>query len=47
MTLLTRTKPLVEVVRRIVSRDNGVWLDASDMSTMYQDAAGTIPVTAM
>ena len=47
MTITTRTKPLAEVVRRIVSRDNGVWLDASDMSTMYQDAAGTVPVTAM
>jgi hypothetical protein len=25
----------------------GVWYDPSDMSTMYQDAAGTIPVTAV
>jgi hypothetical protein len=25
----------------------GVWFDASDMSTMFQDAAGTTPVTAM
>jgi hypothetical protein len=26
--------------------DNGVWLDPSDLSTMFQDAAGTTPVTA-
>lgn len=25
----------------------GVWYDPSDLSTMYQDAAGTIPVTAV
>ncbi len=25
----------------------GFWLDPSDMSTMYQDSAGTIPVTAV
>lgn len=24
----------------------GIWLDPSDLSTMYKDAAGTIPVTA-
>ena len=47
MTILTRTRPLSRVVRQIIQRDNGVWLDASDLSTMYQDAAGTTPVTAM
>ena len=47
MTILLRQKPLPQVVRQIVQRDNGCWLDASDLSTMYQDAAGTIPVTAM
>ena len=47
MTILLRQKPLPQVVRQIVQRDNGAWLDASDMSTMYQDAAGTTPVTAM
>lgn len=26
--------------------EQGVWYDPSDMSTMFQDAAGTIPVTA-
>lgn len=27
--------------------EQGVWYDPSDMSTMFQDAAGTIPVTAV
>lgn len=27
--------------------EQGVWYDPSDMSTMFQDAAGTTPVTAM
>ncbi len=27
--------------------EQGVWYDPSDKSTMYQDAAGTIPVTAV
>ena len=26
--------------------EQGIWLDPSDMSTMFQDSAGTIPVTA-
>ena len=47
MTMVLRAKPLSDVVRGIIKRDNGVWLDASDLSTMYQDEAGTIPVTAM
>ena len=29
------------------SGERGVWYDPSDMSTMFQDAAGTTPVTAM
>ena len=29
------------------SGEQGVWYDPSDLSTMYQDAAGTTPVTAM
>lgn len=28
------------------SGEQGVWYDPSDMSTLFQDAAGTIPVTA-
>lgn len=27
--------------------EQGLWLDPSDLSTMFQDAAGTIPVTAV
>ena len=27
--------------------EQGVWYDPSDMSTMYQDSAGTVPVTAV
>ena len=29
------------------NNEQGVWYDPSDMSTLFQDAAGTIPVTAM
>ena len=47
MTMVLRAKPLSDVVRGIIKRDNGCWLDASDLSTMYQDAEGTTPVTAM
>ena len=47
MTILLRQKSLPQVVRQIVQRDNGAWFDPEDMSTMFQDAAGTIPVTAV
>ena len=47
MTILLWQKPLTQVVRQIVQRDNGAWFDPEDMSTMFQDAAGTIPVTAV
>jgi hypothetical protein len=29
------------------SSEKGVWFDANDLSTLFQDAAGTIPVTAV
>jgi hypothetical protein len=29
------------------NNEPGVWLDPSDFSTMFQDAAGTVPVTAV
>ena len=35
------------IVRAIVSENNGLLFDPSDLSTLYQDAAGTIPVTAV
>lgn len=47
MTILLRQKPLPQVVRQIVQRDNGAWFDPEDFSTMFQDAAGTTPVTAL
>lgn len=47
MTILLRQKPLPQVVRQIVQRDNGAWFDPEDMSTMFQSAAGTTPVTAL
>ena len=33
--------------RSIVAANNGLLFDIGDMSTLYQDAAGTIPVTAV
>jgi hypothetical protein len=47
MTILLRQKPLPQVVRQIVQRDNGAWFDTEDMGAMFQDAAGTTPVTAL
>lgn len=35
------------IVRAIVSENNGALFDPSDLSTLYQDAAGTTPVTAV
>ncbi len=39
--------PLANIVRSIIANANGAMLDPSDMTTMYQDAAGTTPVTAV
>lgn len=47
MTVALRQRPLARVVIGIVQAGNGCWLDLSDMSTLFQDAAGTIPVTAV
>ena len=35
------------IAAMFASGEQGVWYDPSDLSTMYQDAAGTIPVTAV
>lgn len=35
------------IVRAIVSENNGLLFDIGDMSTLYQDAAGTTPVTVV
>lgn len=34
------------IIRRQSLANNGVWYDPSDLSTLFQDAAGSIPVTA-
>lgn len=47
MTIALRQRPLARVVAGIVRANDGAIFDASDMSTMFQDAAGTIPVTAV
>jgi len=37
----------VQVIRSLFARgEKGVWFDPSDLSTMFQDSAGTTPVTA-
>lgn len=44
----TGLKPLVQYIKDLFSNnEQGAWYDPSDMSTLYQDAAGTIPVTAV
>ena len=41
-------KTLAQLVAGLFKNgEQGFWLDPSDFSTMYQDAAGTIPVTAI
>ena len=47
MTIALRQRPLARVVAGIVQAAQGCWLDPSDMTTLYQDAAGTTPVTAV
>ena len=47
MTVALRQRPLARVVMGIVNAANGAWFDPNDMSTMYQDAAGTTPVTSV
>lgn len=39
--------PLSSAIRRLFSEgEQGAWYDPSDLSTLFQDAAGTTPVTA-
>lgn len=47
MTIALRQRPLARVVAGIVRANDGAIFDIGDMSTMFQDAAGTIPVTAV
>lgn len=44
---VSRVRPLAAIVAGLWRNgEQGVWYDASDLSTMYQDAAGTLPVYA-
>lgn len=47
MTIALWQRPLSRIVMGIVKAGNGAWFDPSDLSTLYQDAAGTTPVTAV
>lgn len=38
--------PLNPIASLYASREQGAWFDPSDLTTMFQDAAGTTPVTA-
>ena len=43
-----RGQPLVAVIRSLFANNEpGVWYDPSDFGTIFQDAAGTTPVTAV
>lgn len=39
--------PEEEIAALFAAGEQGSWFDPSDMSTLFQDAAGTIPVTAL
>lgn len=44
---VSRVRPLAAIVAGLWRNgEQGVWYDASDLSTMFQDAAGTLPVYA-
>lgn len=38
--------PVLTTVAQIIAYYQGSWYDPSDLSTLFQDAAGTVPVTA-
>lgn len=43
-----RGRPLVAAIRSLfAANEPGVWYDPSDLSTLFQDAVGTTPVTAV
>ena len=43
-----RGRPLVAAIRALFANgEQGVWYDPSDFSTLFQDSAGTTPVTAV
>ena len=46
--LLMDSPSLTDLVRAMfAANEQGIWLDPSDFSTLYQDASGTTPVTAL
>jgi hypothetical protein len=52
--LATRLTAIASAVKRLFSpaslfrnSEQGVWYDPSDFSTLFQDSAGTTPVTAV
>lgn len=47
-TVINGAKLSLEIVMKklFANGEQGFWYDPSDMGTMYQDAAGTVPVTA-
>lgn len=40
------SKKAFDIASLFENGEQGIWLDPNDLSTMYQDAAGTVPVTA-
>ena len=42
-----RRSQAVKVAQMFASGEPGAWYDPSDMSTLFQDSAGTVPVTAV
>lgn len=44
---LVRKSLAQQVAALFAAGEQGIWLDPSDFSTMFQDSAGTIPVTAV
>lgn len=44
---LLRSPPnLEQQVKKLLANEQSIWLDPADLSTLYQDSAGTTPVTA-
>jgi len=48
-TIVGGTRPSFETVMKklFANSEQGFWYDPNDLSTMFQDAAGTVPVTAV
>lgn len=44
--LLLSPNPYAKIARMFASGDKGLWYDPTDITTLFQDIAGTTPVTA-